>query len=77
MRPADEKAAPTLSQRELQVLRLLAANRRDLEIAEALSVTRHTVRHHLRKLFAKLDVQRRADATRRAQELGILNRADS
>ena len=60
-----------LSEREREVLRRLH-NQRDKQIAAALGLTVHGVRHHLRKLFAKLGVARRAEAVGRARELGLI-----
>ena len=63
-----------LSDRERDVLHLLPG-RRDKEIAAALGLSPHGVRHHLRKLFAKLGVKTRADAVRKAKELGLISEA--
>ena len=71
MRCVDEVRELALSEREREVLRLLD-NRRDKQIAAALGLTAHGVRHHLRKLFAKLGVAKRAEAVRRARELGLI-----
>lgn len=60
-----------LSKRERQVLRRLASHR-DKQIADALGLTVHGVRYHLRKLFARMGVTQRADAVRRARALGLL-----
>ena len=71
MRCVDEVRELALSERQREVLRLLG-NRRDKQIAAALGLTAHGVRHHLRKLFAKLGVAKRAEAVRRARELGLI-----
>ena len=63
--------AVRLDGREMAVLRLLGT-RQDKEIARALGLSRHGVRYHLRRIFAKLDVARRQDAVRRAASLGLL-----
>ena len=68
---ADGGRQPLLSERERAVLRQLPGHR-DKEIAAALGLSVHGVRHHLRKLFAKLGVAKRADAVRRAKELGLI-----
>lgn len=60
-----------LTDRETQVLELLARMYTNDEIAAALAVTNNTVKTHLKSLFVKLDVNRRVDAVRRAQGLGI------
>jgi DNA-binding CsgD family transcriptional regulator len=52
-----------LTEREIQVLVLVAAGRTNREIAMALVVSEHTVRRHLQNIFAKLGVSSRAAAT--------------
>jgi DNA-binding CsgD family transcriptional regulator len=52
-----------LTERELDVLRLVAAGSSNRAIAETLVVSEHTVRRHLQNIFAKLDVSTRAAAT--------------
>ena len=64
---ADGGRQPLLSEREPAVLRQLPGHR-DKETAAALGLSVHGVRHHLRKL----SVARRADAVRRAKELGLI-----
>ncbi len=49
-----------LSERELEVLRLVARGRTDKEIARALSISHRTVQHHNRHAFAKIGVSTRA-----------------
>ena len=71
MHRMDQIRGLVLSEREREVL-LLLDNQRDKQIAAALGLTTHGVRHHLRKLFAKLGVAKRAEAVRRARELGLL-----
>jgi ATP/maltotriose-dependent transcriptional regulator MalT len=52
-----------LTERELQVLRLVAAGNSNREIASALVVSEHTVARHLQNIFAKLRVSSRVAAT--------------
>jgi DNA-binding NarL/FixJ family response regulator len=68
------KAQQTLgvSERELEVLQLLAAGRSNKEIARELDVSPNTVKTHVAKLFGKLEARRRTEAISRARELGIL-----
>jgi DNA-binding CsgD family transcriptional regulator len=61
-----------LSQRELQVLRLVAAGNSNREIASALVVSEHTVARHLQNIFAKLRVSSRVAATAFAFEHDLL-----
>ena len=60
-----------LSERERTVLERLGSQR-DKQIAAALGLTVDGVRYHMRKLFTKLGVHTRADAVRRARELGLI-----
>jgi DNA-binding CsgD family transcriptional regulator len=68
------KARETLgvSDRELQVLELLAAGRSNKEIAQQLEVSPNTVKTHVAKLFEKLAAKRRTEAISRARELGMI-----
>jgi DNA-binding NarL/FixJ family response regulator len=52
-----------LTEREIQVLRLVAAGSTNRSIARALVISEHTVARHLNNIFAKLDVSSRAAAT--------------
>jgi LuxR family maltose regulon positive regulatory protein len=61
-----------LSQRELEVLRLIAAGLSNREISERLFVALITVKGHNQRIFGKLQVQRRTEAVARARELGLL-----
>jgi LuxR family transcriptional regulator, maltose regulon positive regulatory protein len=61
-----------LSQRELDVLRLLPSRLSQREIAAELYVSFNTVRTHTRVIFRKLGVTSRAEAVARARELGLL-----
>jgi LuxR family maltose regulon positive regulatory protein len=64
--------AEPLTERELDVLQLLAAGRSNPQIARALYVEVNTVKTHLKRLYGKLGVQGRVQATQRARELGLL-----
>ena len=61
-----------ISERELEVLRLLADGRSNKEIASNLDVSPNTVKTHVARLFEKLEVRRRTQAILRARELGML-----
>jgi DNA-binding CsgD family transcriptional regulator len=61
-----------VSERELEVLKLLAAGQSNKEIASRLDVSPNTVKTHVARLFAKLEVRRRTAAIVRARELGMI-----
>jgi ATP/maltotriose-dependent transcriptional regulator MalT len=60
-----------LTERQAEVLRLVAAGKRNREIAESLVISEHTVARHLQDIYAKLGVSSRASATAFAIEHGI------
>ncbi|MDN6876524.1 LuxR C-terminal-related transcriptional regulator [Pseudomonas citronellolis] len=66
--------APTemLSQRELEVLELIAQGCSNQEIAEQLEISLHTVKTHARRINIKLEVERRTQAVARAKASGLL-----
>jgi LuxR family maltose regulon positive regulatory protein len=73
-RSHDQSAQPLiepLSHRELEVLRLIAQGLSNHEIGERLFLALDTVKGHNRKIFGKLQVQRRTEAVARARELGL------
>jgi LuxR family maltose regulon positive regulatory protein len=61
-----------LSEREIEVLRLMAEGHKYKEIAERLVVSINTVRHHTRNVYGKLDVNNRTQAIGRAKDLNLL-----
>jgi LuxR family maltose regulon positive regulatory protein len=61
-----------LSEREMDVLRLLPTHLSTPEMAEELIISVHTVRHHVKNIYRKLDVHTRMDAIGRAKRLGLL-----
>ena len=71
LRPAQPLIEP-LSQRELEVLQLIAQGLSNREISERLFLALSTVKGHNRIIFGKLEVQRRTEAVARARELGLL-----
>jgi LuxR family maltose regulon positive regulatory protein len=68
-RPAGAEA---LSERELEVLRLLTSDLTGPEIAQHLFISLNTLRTHTKRIFTKLDVKTRRAAVTRATELGLL-----
>jgi LuxR family maltose regulon positive regulatory protein len=75
--PAASSARPTslaepLSERELDVLRLLVSELNGPEIADRLMVSLNTMRTHTKNIYSKLGVGNRRAAIQRAQELDLL-----
>jgi LuxR family maltose regulon positive regulatory protein len=71
---ADQGLIEPLSDRELEVLRLLATDLNGPQIARTLVVSLNTVRTHTKNIYTKLDVNDRRAAIRRATELHLLSR---
>jgi LuxR family maltose regulon positive regulatory protein len=61
-----------LSDRELEVLRLMAAGLKYKEVAAQLVISLNTVRHHTKNIYGKLGVNSRAQAIAKAKELNLL-----
>jgi LuxR family transcriptional regulator, maltose regulon positive regulatory protein len=61
-----------LTQRELEVLQLIAQGLSNNAISERLFLALSTVKGHIQSIFGKLQVQRRTEAVARARELGLL-----
>ena len=72
--PVKQPLIEPLSERELEVLRLLCSELDGPEIARELTVSLATVRSHTRSIYAKIGVTSRRAAVRRAAELGLLSR---
>ncbi len=63
---------PKLTEREVEVLRLLATGAANREVARALFVTEATVKSHVAHIFTKLDVDSRSRAIHLAGEMGLI-----
>lgn len=70
-RLAQPTESATLTQREQEVLRLLAHGETNQKIAEELCVAEITVRFHLRNIYSKIDAGTRAQAVRWAMQHGM------
>jgi DNA-binding NarL/FixJ family response regulator len=60
-----------LTEREREVLSLMASGATNKEIAQRLYLSPHTVKEHTSSLYRKLKVRNRAEAVRRAERLGL------
>jgi DNA-binding NarL/FixJ family response regulator len=74
-RRSREENRPGLSDREIAILRLLAAGKRNKEIAEALHITERTVKFHVSAILRRLEARNRTQAVRIAEDLRLLPRA--
>ena len=74
--PASQGLIEPLSERELDVLRLLGTDLDGPEIARELIVSLNTVRTHTKNIYAKLGVNNRRAAVRRARELDLSRTGD-
>jgi LuxR family maltose regulon positive regulatory protein len=70
--PSGQALVEPLSERELEVLHLMALGRTNQEIARQLIVAPGTVKAHTASIYRKLDVANRTEAVARARQLGIL-----
>jgi DNA-binding NarL/FixJ family response regulator len=68
-RPAH--AFPELTEREQEILNLIAQHRTNQEIAERLMLSQKTIRNHVSNIFTKLQVADRAEAIIRARDAGL------
>jgi LuxR family maltose regulon positive regulatory protein len=69
---AIESLVEPLSERELEVLRLVAAGLSNREIAEELFLSINTIKVHTKNIYGKLSVRGRIQAVERARQLGLL-----
>ncbi len=71
-RPVTQLLMEPLSERELEVFRLLGSELNGPEIARELMVSLNTMRTHTKNIYSKLGVNNRRAAVRRAEELDLL-----
>lgn len=71
-RSARPRAASSLSERELEVLRLVARGKTNKEVASVLGLSPRTVQHHTMHIYEKLGVDTRAGAAMVASQRGLL-----
>ncbi|MCY1338698.1 HTH-type transcriptional regulator MalT [compost metagenome] len=69
---ADQSNSGLLSEREVEVLGLVAEGHSNQEIAEMLFISVFTVKSHIQRLSTKLEVKRRTQAVAKAKSLGLL-----
>jgi DNA-binding NarL/FixJ family response regulator len=69
--PTAHQPAPLLTEREREVLDLIAAGSTNREIAEQLFLSPHTVKEHTSAVYRKLEARNRAEAVQRAQRVGL------
>jgi LuxR family maltose regulon positive regulatory protein len=69
----DQSLVDPLSDRELDVLRLLNTDLSGPEIAAQLMVSVNTVKTHTKNIYSKLDAHGRFEAVERAKQLGLLS----
>jgi two-component system NarL family response regulator len=71
-RLADRLIRPSLSPREMDVLRLVCRGRTNKEIASAMFISEETVKSHMKSLFQKLGVHDRAEAVAVSMQRGLI-----
>jgi len=70
--PASQKTVEQLTERERQILRLLAAGLTSTQAANELVISTSTARTYIKNLYQKLDAHSRGEAIDKARELGVL-----
>ena len=70
--PRTDAELADLTPREHEILGLMCQGLADPDIAQSLSLSRHTVRNHVASLYSKLDVHRRSAAIIWARQRGIV-----
>jgi LuxR family transcriptional regulator, maltose regulon positive regulatory protein len=72
-RPSRIAIAESLTAREGEILKLIAQGLSNKEMARTLAVSPETVKSHVKRVFAKLGVERRVQAVSHAQSLGLIS----
>ena len=70
--PVAQRLEEPLSERELEVLRLVASGLSNREVAQELVLATGTIKKHINNIFTKLNVRSRTQAAAQARELGLL-----
>ncbi len=71
--PQRAEPAQSLTQREIELLRLVAEGMSNKAIAQTLSISENTVKYHMRNILQKLGVQNRTEAVTQAIRAGLLD----
>jgi DNA-binding NarL/FixJ family response regulator len=66
-----EEPRPSLTERQIEVLRLLARGLTNREIADVLRITEETAKSHVKHIYSALEVTNRTEAAMRMRELGL------
>ena len=74
-KPRQEGERERLSSRERGIVELIAQGQSNKEIARTLGITPETVKSHIKSVFTKLEVDKRAQAVSRAQALGLVKQS--
>lgn len=72
--PGSSQAAPTLTRRELDVLRAVAHGKSNQEIADELVLSENTVKYHVHSILDKLQLKSRREAAAYAKERGLIKK---
>jgi DNA-binding NarL/FixJ family response regulator len=71
-RPAPDSPAGSLSEREVEVMRLIARGASNREIASELVIAEGTVKNHITNILAKLEASDRTEAAMKARDRGLI-----
>ena len=74
---APSTTVEALSEREIEILRLLAAGLSNKQISENLMLSENTIKYHLKNILRKLNVQNRTEAVMKAVQTRLLEPKDS